>query len=89
MFVLLLVCLLSIASFSVASYDWQKGNTSVWLSAGAYCEENTLLTRTYKGYSTGFKALYTIEEKTYDTQGYAGVMDSMQTIFVIFRGQLP
>jgi hypothetical protein len=81
-----LLCFSSLLLLSSASYDWSMGNTSVWLSAAAYCEVNTLLTRTYRGYSTGFKALYTIEEKTYDTQGYAGVMESEQTIFVIFRG---
>lgn len=56
------------ASTVVASFDWATANTSVWLAAGAYCETNTYMSRTYKGYSTGFVPYYVIDDKTYDVQ---------------------
>lgn len=49
-------------------FDWEIGNTSLWLSAAAYCETNTYLNRTYEGPSTGFIPLHTIDNPTYDVQ---------------------
>ena len=51
-----------------AGYDAATANSSVWLSAAAYCETNTYLTRTFKGYSTGFVASYVIDDKSADVQ---------------------
>lgn len=66
---LLSLCVLLgfIASVS-SSFDWATANSSVWLSAGAYCETNTYMTRTYKGYSTGFVPSYVIDDKANDVQ---------------------
>jgi hypothetical protein len=64
-YVALLVCLLGV---TVRGFDWATGNSSVWLSAAAYCETNTYLTRTFKGYSTGFVASYVIDNKASDVQ---------------------
>lgn len=50
------------------SYDWSMGNTTVWLSAGAYCETNTYMTRTYKGPSAGFVPTYVLDDKDTNTQ---------------------
>lgn len=60
LFVALLVCALGVV---VKGFDWTHGNSSVWLSAAAYCETNTYLTRTFKGYSSGFVASYVIDDK--------------------------
>ncbi len=49
-------------------FDWDIGNTSLWLSAAAYCETNTYLNRTYEGASAGFIPLYAIDNPTYDVQ---------------------
>lgn len=62
----LFTALLSITS--VYSLDWVSANTSVWLSAAAYCETNTYLTRTFKGYSAGFKVTNVIDDKAQDVQ---------------------
>jgi hypothetical protein len=50
------------------TFDWATANTSVWLSAAAYCDTNTYLTRTYRGYSQGFNASYVIEYARRDVQ---------------------
>lgn len=45
------------------SYDWTAGNTSVWLSATAYCKTSSFSTRVFKGYSSGFIVTKTIDEE--------------------------
>jgi hypothetical protein len=68
------------------SFDWSMGNTTVWLSAGAYCETNTYMTRAYKGYSAGFVPTYVLDDKDTDTQGYVGYRSSDSSIYVVYRG---
>ena len=69
MFIAARVVVLLLAFFQVmANYDWAFGNTSVWLSAAAYCETNTYMTRTFKGYSTGFVVTNVIDDKDKDVQ---------------------
>lgn len=53
---------------STENFDWATANTSVWLSAAAYCETETYLTREYKGYSRGFIPMHTVVSKKYDVQ---------------------
>jgi len=84
--ILITLALCLCASSVAASFDWATANSSVWLAAGAYCETNTYMTRTYKGYSAGFVPYYVIDDKTYDVQGYIGTMPSQSAIYVIFRG---
>lgn len=72
--------------FVSASYDWATGNTSIWLSAAAYCETNTYSTRTFKGYSTGFVVTNVIDDKAEDVQGYIGYLPSQDSIYVVYRG---
>lgn len=55
-------------SSAAASFDWGTANTSVWLSAGAYCETNTYMSRPYKGYSAGFVPYYVVDDKAHDVQ---------------------
>lgn len=80
------VSILVLFQYCLASFDWTIGNTSVVLSANAYCDLSGILTHQFSGYASGFQALATFEESSYDTQGYIGVMDSQKTIYVIFRG---
>jgi hypothetical protein len=70
----------------VNSFNMAVANTSVWLSAAAYCDTNDYLTRTYKGPSTGFIPYLKIDEKKYDTQGFIGYLSSQKKIYVVFRG---
>lgn len=64
-FLALVVCSLGVV---VRGFDWSTGNSSVWLSAAAYCETNTYLTRTFKGPSAGFVATNVIDDKSKDVQ---------------------
>lgn len=57
---LIISCVLALAA-AKAPFDWAVGNSSVWLNAAAYCDTQTYLTRTYKGYTTGFQAAYVID----------------------------
>ena len=49
-------------------FNWTIGNTSVWLSAAAYCNTDTYLNRTYTGYSAGFVPMYVINVPEFDVQ---------------------
>jgi len=52
----------------LAGFDRATANTSVWLSAAAYCETDTLLAHNFSGYSTGFTTRYVIEAPEKDVQ---------------------
>jgi len=67
-FILSVATLLLCSAGALASFDWTTANTSVWLSAGAYCETNTYMSRTYKGYSAGFVPAYVIDDQSADVQ---------------------
>ena len=71
---------------ATTTFDWTIVTTSVWLSAASYCDTKDYLTRTYKGASTGFIPVVTIDESTYDTQGFVGYLTSQKKIYVVFRG---
>lgn len=82
----LLLLVVSSTAVLAKEYDWVAGNTSVWICAATYCDTNSYLSRTYKGASKGFVPMYSINEKSYDTQGVVGVMPSQSTIYVAYRG---
>ncbi len=52
----------------LVEFDRATANTSVWLSAAAYCETDTLLAHNFSGYSTGFTTRYVIEAPEKDVQ---------------------
>jgi len=82
----LMVVISTLSLLEGKSFDWTTGNTSLWLSAGAYCETNTYMNRPYKGPSSGFVPTFVLDDKSSDTQGYIGYMPSQSTIFVVYRG---
>ena len=86
MFKLITLCAVAFTSIATASYDWNRGNTSVWLSSTAYCPPDTYLTRTFKGASSGFVATAHIQVSKDTTEGFVGYMPSQQVIYVSFRG---
>jgi len=90
MFIIVLVVTLLFACYAARvdskSYDWSTGNTSVWLSAAAYCDSKTYLSRSYKGYSSGFVATYSISNVLNDVQGFVGYLSSKSQIYVVYRG---
>lgn len=83
---LFLVVVAFMAVVNANQYDWAFGNSSVWLSAAAYCETNTYMTHVFKGYSTGFVVTDIIDDPSEDVQGYIGYMTSQSSIYVVFRG---
>lgn len=95
---LFLTCLLSVyllncAGLSVEEFDRATANTSVWLSAAAYCETDTFMARTFKGYSVGFVTRYVIENVEKDVQVaifFCGFLShlSLQELTNSFRGML-
>lgn len=56
------------AEFSGKTFDNSTAQSSVWLSAGAYCETNTYMSRPYKGPATGFVPTFVLDDKDTDTQ---------------------
>lgn len=62
------VLLTSICYADPVGFDRATANTSVWLSAAAYCETDTLLAHNFSGYSTGFTTRYVIEAPEKDVQ---------------------
>jgi len=84
---LVIITLINLLKHVVSrEFNWNLGNTSVWLSAVAYCNATNYFTQDYLYYSEGFIPLYTLVEPVYDTQGYIGIMPSQSLIYVIFRG---
>lgn len=81
-FILSVATLLLCSAGALASFDWTTANTSVWLSAGAYCETNTYMSRTYKGYSAGFVPAYVIDDKSADVQ-VCNILFSLVTVFCV------
>lgn len=81
---LFIICWISVGG--ATHFDWDVGNTSAWLSAGAYCPPNTYLNRTYIGFSEGFIPTDAINDEESDTQGYIGYHSGQKKIFVVFRG---
>ena len=71
---------------SSSEFDWPLANTSVWLSAAAYCKRDTYTTRNYLGASSGFIATNVIYESKSDTNGYVGYRAQDSSIYVVFRG---
>lgn len=53
---------------TMKEFDWTTAHTAVWLSAAAYCESDTYLSRSYKGASGGFIPKYVIDISEYDVQ---------------------
>lgn len=83
---LLLLCLA--INVLGSTYDTDEGLRSVWLSAAAYCDPSTYLSRTYKGPTAGFVPTYYIHSNSTsgDTTGYIGYLSSAKTIYVVYRG---
>lgn len=53
---------------NVKEFDQLTANTSVWLSAAAYCETGSFMSRAFSGFSTGFQTRYVIENREEDVQ---------------------
>jgi predicted lipase len=64
----------------------QTANTSVFLSAQAYCDKSIYNTMTMTGPAAGFSVKSVFHDTLSDMQGYVGILPSTQTTYVVFRG---
>jgi Lipase (class 3) len=69
-----------------ADFSIHQANTSVWLSAAAYCGKDSYMTHVFKGPTAGFSTKYVIYDQLSDTQGYIGYLESDHSIYVVYRG---
>jgi hypothetical protein len=74
------------AQLEQAAFSTAQANISVYLSAAAYCDKSTYLSRTFKGPASGFVATSVIYDSKTDTTGYIGYLPSDKSIYVVFRG---
>ena len=68
------------------TFDMNQANISVWLSAATYCDKENYKTMVLSGPSKGFQVSHILYDKKYDLQGYAGVLPSTKTVYIVFRG---
>ena len=70
------------------SFNWLVANITVTLSAEAYCDPETYLTRDFSKVSPfvqNFKSTYRIRSvQSHDINGFIGTMES--SIYIVFRG---
>jgi len=68
-------------------FDYVTGNTSVMLSATAYCDRSTFMTHNFsQPYTDTFIPTIEIYNKEYDVNGFIGYRLLDQTIYVVFTG---
>jgi len=84
---MLLFLFIAVASSFVMG-DWQmkQANISVWLSGAAYCQKAEYTTMKFGGPATGFEVTHVLHNKTSDLHGFAGILPSTKTIYLVFRG---
>jgi predicted lipase len=69
-------------------FDWRSANSSVSLSALAYCSNETIMSGNYSDAIpiSDFSPTKIIYNRYYDVNGFIGVSKKEKTIFVVFRG---
>ena len=72
------------------SYDWQSANSSVSLSAIAYCGNETIMSGNYSEnfFVKDFVPATIIYNRYYDVNGFIGTSEIEQAIYVVFRGSM-
>ena len=68
------------------TFDTNQANVSVWLSGAAYCDKENYKSMVLSGPSEGFQVSHILYDPKYDLQGYAGVLPSTKTAYIVFRG---
>lgn len=86
--ILFFVCALALSAGqtiinnATADFDWILANSSVELSAYAYCSTETYKEQSYDGLLTDFEVTNTI----FAAKGFIGLLPSQSAIFVVFAG---
>eukprot|EP01036_Dinobryon_divergens_P035367 gene35367-45810_t len=71
---------------TLKGFSTTQVNTSLWLSAAAYCGSSSYKSHVFKGPTTGFVVTAIIEDLSTDTEGFIGYLPSDKSIYVVFRG---
>ena len=67
-------------------FDWGLANTSVSLSATAYCGSKSIHGHIFSGFATGFVETLLINGEEFDEEGFIGYRNTDEKIYVVFRG---
>ena len=79
--------LITFAFFStVAAYNVTQTNIGVWLSGAAYCGKEQYDKMQIGGPASGFVVNETLYDRDTDVEGFTGVLESAETIYVVLRG---
>jgi len=74
-------------SFKLQSkFEWGLANTSVSLSATAYCGSKSIHGHIFSGYASGFIETMVINGQEFDEEGFIGYRSIDETIYIVFRG---
>ena len=69
-------------------FDSGDATFSAYLSAAAYCDEDTYKTKIFKGETAGFVVTKVINSEDTDTVGFIGFSNYMKKIYVVYRGSV-
>ena len=75
-----------IAFFSTAAYNLTQTNIGVWLSGAAYCGKEKYNQMQIAGPASGFIVNDTLYDPDTDVEGFTGILESSETIYVVLRG---
>jgi len=70
----------------VNCYNLTQINIGVWLSGAAYCDKNDYRTMQIGGEASGFILKDILYDFETDIQGFTGIIDRTETIYVVLRG---
>ena len=67
-------------------YNNITANVGVWLCGASYCNQNDYFRMVLGGPAKGFVVKEVLYDKKTDVLGYAGILPSTRSIYVVFRG---
>lgn len=82
-FICAIIALLQATRVTKATKAMDEG---VWLSGAAYCGKENYNTMQVSGPASGFKVSTILYDPKTDLQGFAGVLETSKSIYVVFRG---
>jgi hypothetical protein len=66
--------------------EQEQINVCVWLSGASYCSKDEYSTMNIGGPASGFVYKDTLHDLKTDLQGYIGILENTQSIYVVLRG---
>ena len=71
---------------TLAAYNVTQTNIGVWLSGAAYCGKEKYDKMQLAGPASGFIVNETLYDPDTDIEGFIGILESTETIYVVLRG---